>query len=232
MRLWLCALMVMLSTVRATEALPALEERVRNGDADAAIALARRLEFGMGVEPNLARAAELYCEAAMRGRAEAALRLAGMFLDGEGVDPEGLGGLVQLLQGRLEQAQPHELVAGATGVHQVQERAVHVQALAVAVDALADDDERKQALTSGKAAPPTTACATSSGVSEARAPASVTAPRTDMMYVVTEYGIVNLKGKSVPERAKALISIAHPDFREGLEREAYEHRLIPRGVTF
>ena len=52
------------------------------------------------------------------------------------------------------------------------------------------------------------------------------------MYVVTEYGIVNLKGKSVPERAKALISIAHPDFREGLEREAYEHRLIPRGVTF
>jgi acyl-CoA hydrolase len=50
--------------------------------------------------------------------------------------------------------------------------------------------------------------------------------------VVTEYGIVNLKGKSVPERAKALISIAHPDFREGLEREAYENRLIPRGVTF
>ena len=60
----------------------------------------------------------------------------------------------------------------------------------------------------------------------------VTAPRTDMMYVVTEYGMVNLKGKSVPERALALISIAHPDFREGLEREAYEHRLIPRGVTF
>jgi acyl-CoA hydrolase len=57
----------------------------------------------------------------------------------------------------------------------------------------------------------------------------VTAPRTDMMYVVTEYGIVNLKGKSVPERARALISIAHPDFREHLEREAYEHRLIPRG---
>ena len=57
----------------------------------------------------------------------------------------------------------------------------------------------------------------------------VTTPRTDMMYVATEYGMVNLKGKSVAERAKALISIAHPDFREGLEREAYEHRLIPRG---
>ena len=56
--------------------------------------------------------------------------------------------------------------------------------------------------------------------------------RADIMYVVTEYGIVNLKGKSVPERAKALIGIAHPDFREGLEREAHEHRLIPRGVSF
>ena len=41
-----------------------------------------------------------------------------------------------------------------------------------------------------------------------------------------------LKGKSVAERAQALISLAHPDFREGLERQAYEHRLIPRGVTF
>ena len=60
----------------------------------------------------------------------------------------------------------------------------------------------------------------------------VTTPRSDVMYVVTEYGIVNLKGKSVPERARALISIAHPDFREDLERQAYEHRLIPRGVSF
>ena len=60
----------------------------------------------------------------------------------------------------------------------------------------------------------------------------VTTPRTDIMYVVTEYGMANLKGLSVPERAKALIAIAHPDFREGLEREAHEHRLIPRGVTF
>ncbi len=55
-----------------------------------------------------------------------------------------------------------------------------------------------------------------------------TTPRTDAMYVVTEYGLVNLKGKSVPERARALIGIAHPDFREALEREAREKRLIPR----
>ena len=60
----------------------------------------------------------------------------------------------------------------------------------------------------------------------------VTTPRSDVMYVVTEYGLVNLKGKSVAERALALISIAHPDFREELERQAYEYRLIPRGVSF
>ena len=60
----------------------------------------------------------------------------------------------------------------------------------------------------------------------------VTTPRSDVMYVVTEYGMVNLKGKSVAERAMAIISIAHPDFRERLECEAYEHRLIPRGVSF
>ncbi len=60
----------------------------------------------------------------------------------------------------------------------------------------------------------------------------VTTPRSDVMYVVTEYGLVNLKGKSIAERALALISIAHPDFREELERQAYDHHLIPRGVSF
>jgi acyl-CoA hydrolase len=60
----------------------------------------------------------------------------------------------------------------------------------------------------------------------------VTTPRSDVMYVVTEYGIVNLKGKSIAERVQALIGIAHPDFREGLLRQAHEHRLIPRGVSF
>ncbi|HMK85601.1 MAG TPA: acetyl-CoA hydrolase/transferase C-terminal domain-containing protein, partial [Steroidobacteraceae bacterium] len=56
----------------------------------------------------------------------------------------------------------------------------------------------------------------------------VTTPRSDMMYVVTEFGIVNLKGKSVPERAKAIISLAHPEFREELERGARERGLLPR----
>ncbi len=57
----------------------------------------------------------------------------------------------------------------------------------------------------------------------------VTTPRTDVMYVVTEYGLVNLKGKSVGERARALIALAHPDFREQLARDAREQRLVPRG---
>ncbi len=60
----------------------------------------------------------------------------------------------------------------------------------------------------------------------------VTTTRADIMYVVTEFGIVNLKGKSVPERAQALISIAHPDFREDLLRQAHEHKFIPKGFTF
>lgn len=44
----------------------------------------------------------------------------------------------------------------------------------------------------------------------------VTLTRTDTMFVTTEYGVVNLKGKSLRERAQALISIAHPDFRDEL----------------
>ncbi len=59
----------------------------------------------------------------------------------------------------------------------------------------------------------------------------VTTPRSDVMYVVTEYGIVNLKGKSVAQRAKAMISIAHPNFRDDLKREAREHHLIPTGFN-
>ena len=59
----------------------------------------------------------------------------------------------------------------------------------------------------------------------------VTTPRTDTMYVVTEYGMVNLKAKSVADRAKALISIAHPDYREQLSREAHANRLFPKGFA-
>ncbi len=43
-----------------------------------------------------------------------------------------------------------------------------------------------------------------------------TDPRTDTQYVVTEYGVACLIGKSTAQRAEALIAIAHPEFREGL----------------
>jgi 4-hydroxybutyrate CoA-transferase len=52
--------------------------------------------------------------------------------------------------------------------------------------------------------------------------AAVTDPRYDVMYIVTEYGIANLWGKTVSQRAQELIKIAHPEFREVLEREYYE----------
>jgi acyl-CoA hydrolase len=58
----------------------------------------------------------------------------------------------------------------------------------------------------------------------------VTVPRTDVSYIMTEFGVVNLKGKTVWERAKALISIAHPDFRGELEEQARKLNIIPKGV--
>ena len=50
----------------------------------------------------------------------------------------------------------------------------------------------------------------------------VTVPRSMAFYIVTEYGIVNLKGKTTWERAESLISIAHPDFRDELIAQANE----------
>ena len=55
---------------------------------------------------------------------------------------------------------------------------------------------------------------------------AVVVPRGDVHYVVTEYGIVNLFGKSLQERAMALISIAHPDFREDLFYQAKKIGLL------
>lgn len=56
--------------------------------------------------------------------------------------------------------------------------------------------------------------------------AVVTTPRMDTHYLVTEHGITNLKGKSTRERARAIIALAHPRFREDLEREARQMRLV------
>jgi butyryl-CoA:acetate CoA-transferase len=56
----------------------------------------------------------------------------------------------------------------------------------------------------------------------------VTTPRSIVHYVVTEYGIAMLKGKSTWERAEALIDIAHPDFRDDLVKEAQNMNLWVR----
>lgn len=52
--------------------------------------------------------------------------------------------------------------------------------------------------------------------------AGVTTTRAHVHYVVTEYGVANLFGKNLKQRAKALIEIAHPDFRKNLSEAAFE----------
>jgi len=52
--------------------------------------------------------------------------------------------------------------------------------------------------------------------------AGVVTTRAHVDYVITEYGIAELRGRSLAERANALIKIAHPDFKETLAREAHE----------
>jgi len=54
----------------------------------------------------------------------------------------------------------------------------------------------------------------------------VTTPRTDVEYVATEYGVVNLRYKSNVERARAMISIAHPEFHDVLRAEVAEQGLV------
>jgi acyl-CoA hydrolase len=55
---------------------------------------------------------------------------------------------------------------------------------------------------------------------------AVTTLRSDAQYVVTEYGAVNLQYRDIPTRAKMLISIAHPDYRERLTYDAKKTGLI------
>ncbi len=50
----------------------------------------------------------------------------------------------------------------------------------------------------------------------------VTVPHTLADYVVTEWGVARLKGKTIRERAQQMISIAHPDFHAGLTKWARE----------
>lgn len=57
-------------------------------------------------------------------------------------------------------------------------------------------------------------------VSQLKPGAAVSLSRNDIEYLVTEYGVVCLKGKTIKERVKLIISIAHPKFREQLTKEA------------
>jgi 4-hydroxybutyrate CoA-transferase len=64
--------------------------------------------------------------------------------------------------------------------------------------------------------------------------AGVVTTRNDVHYIVTEFGVANLYGKTIRERAQALIAIAHPAFREELEAQARELNYIPaayKGVS-
>ena len=61
---------------------------------------------------------------------------------------------------------------------------------------------------------------------------AVVVPRGDVQFVATEYGVVNLFGKTLQERAMALISIAHPNFRDELFSKAKELNLIDTDRKF
>lgn len=56
--------------------------------------------------------------------------------------------------------------------------------------------------------------------------AVVTTPRTDVQYVVTEFGCVDIRNRSIPERVKAMISIAHPQFQDELTADARKYGLL------
>jgi len=72
------------------------------------------------------------------------------------------------------------------------------------------------------ALPSTTRNGSSRIVPQLRPGAGVVTTRAHVHYVVTEYCIVNLHGKNLRQRAEALASIAHPDFREEICRKAHE----------
>lgn len=55
---------------------------------------------------------------------------------------------------------------------------------------------------------------------------AVTTPRSEVQYIATEYGCINLKKLNMSDRVRAMISLAHPDFREQLRDEAKSHGLL------
>ena len=56
----------------------------------------------------------------------------------------------------------------------------------------------------------------------------ITSPRSQVYFLATEYGVIDLEGRSTWERAEGLISIAQPDFRERLIEEADKRKIWRR----
>jgi acyl-CoA hydrolase len=61
--------------------------------------------------------------------------------------------------------------------------------------------------------------------------AGVVTTRADVHYVVTEYGIAQLYGKTLRQRVRELMDVAHPDFRAALEQEAWERKILPHAFS-
>jgi len=60
--------------------------------------------------------------------------------------------------------------------------------------------------------------------------AEITVPSQDVDTIVTEYGVAELRGKTVHDRMEALLKIAHPSFREWLREEAHRLGIVPKLV--
>ena len=56
----------------------------------------------------------------------------------------------------------------------------------------------------------------------------ITSPRRQVYFLATENGVINMEGRSTWERAEGLISIAHPDFRDELIKEAEKRKIWRR----
>lgn len=67
---------------------------------------------------------------------------------------------------------------------------------------------------------------TSKIVTQLKPGAAVTLSRNDIHYLVTEYGVVNLRGTSIKERVERIISVAHPKFRDKLTKEAHDLGIV------
>jgi acyl-CoA hydrolase len=72
------------------------------------------------------------------------------------------------------------------------------------------------------ALPSSTAKGLSRIVSTLNAGAGVVTTRAHVHYIVTEYGVAEMYGRSIRERIRSMINIAHPDHRERLEKEAFQ----------